>query len=156
MRDVCLFAMGLIAAFMSWIYPPFHKIDYYVFDIAVVIILVLLLLLYTVCSKKISEDTLITKAVQRNGNSIIFKVNIKGIFSINSISTMYIRRGNYIEPLATVVIENVQDNNIVQVRIQSLISKKNVGDLDMLEVLLLKPSVNFSLLEGEKWHEWRF
>ena len=150
MRYVCVFAMGLIAAFISWIYPPFYKIDYYVFDIAVIIILVLLLLLYTEHTKKIKDVTLVTKAVQRNGNIIIFKVNIKGIFSIHSLSTMYIRRGNYIEPLATVVIENVQDNNIVQVRILSLIGENNDGDLDMLEVLLLKPSVEFSLLEGEK------
>lgn len=150
MRDVCIFAMGLIAAFISWIYPPFYKIDYYVLDIAVIIILVLLLLLYTEHTKKIKDVTLVTKAVQRNGNIIIFKVNIKRIFSIHSLSTVYIRRGNYVEQLAVVVIDNVQENNLVQVRILSLIGANNDGDLDMLEVLLLKPSVEFSLLEGEK------
>lgn len=153
MRDVCVFAMGLIAAFISWIYPPFHKIDYYVLDIAVIIILVLLLLLYTEHTKKIKDVTLVTKAVQRHGNIIIFKVNIKGIFSIHSLSTVYIRRGNYVEQLAVVVIDNVQENNLVQVRILSLIGANNDGDLDMLEELLLKPNVEFRLLEGEKLYE---
>lgn len=39
MRDVFAFAIGALAAFLSWLFPPFHKVDFYILDMAFIVIL---------------------------------------------------------------------------------------------------------------------
>lgn len=155
MRDVFAFAIGALAAFLSWLFPPFHKVYYYILDMAFIVILILCHILYRLHDKNKNSVVLSTKAVQIQKDRIIFKVNIKDLFFINGASTIYVRSGRFYEPVAVVIIENVQDNNLVQVKIKSFTNGRGARDLNVLEVLALRPCVDFSLLEGEAYHESR-
>lgn len=153
MKDIITFAAGSLAAFLTWLYPPHHKVDYYKLDAAIIIILILFHIIFKLYRKNKNSNVLLTKAVQVKKDRVIFKVNIRDIFFINGVSTLYIKSGSFYEPIAIVKIENVQDNNLIQVKIKSFINGRGTGDLDVLEVLALRPCVDFSLLEGEKYHE---
>lgn len=153
MKDLITFATGSLAAFLTWLYPPYHKVDYYTLDLAIIIILVLCHVIYRLVKKNKNSNILLTKAVQVKKDRIVFKVNIRDLFFIDGVSTLYIKSGSFYEPVAIVIIENVQENNIIQVRIKSFINGRGSRDLDVLEVLALRPCVNISLFEGEIYHE---
>ena len=153
MREILAFVIGSVATFSTWLYPPFHKVDYYILVIEFIIILTLCYGLYWLYGKKMSSVTLSTKAVQVKKDRIVFKVNIKDLFFINGISTLYIKSGSFIEPVAIVIIENVQDNNLIQVKIKTFIKGRVFDDLDLLQTLVLRPCVDISLFEGETYNE---
>ena len=61
MKDIITFAAGSLAAFLTWLYPPYHKVDYYTLAGTIIIILILLHIIYKLYrNNKISFSSIIS------------------------------------------------------------------------------------------------